>query len=55
VAANELVFSINGVSKFEVLTALDRKGVTVDEFTVSESSLEDLFEAYTVAAEGGSE
>lgn len=45
--ADQLTVSVRNGSKFDVLNALDDSGIDVIDFSVEESSLEDLFETYT--------
>ncbi|OLZ42366.1 copper ABC transporter ATP-binding protein [Natrinema saccharevitans] len=50
-----LVVACEDRAKTEVLHAIEEYGVTVEDFATDESSLEDLFVAYTAGADGGRE
>ncbi|WP_435551119.1 ATP-binding cassette domain-containing protein [Natrinema sp. CGMCC1.2065] len=50
-----LVVACEDRAKTEVLHAIEEYGVTVEDFETDESSLEDLFVAYTTGADGGRE
>ncbi|OAQ53120.1 copper ABC transporter ATP-binding protein [Natrinema mahii] len=50
-----LVVACEDRAKTEVLHVVEEYGVTVEDFETDESSLEDLFVAYTAGADGGRE
>ncbi|ELY70468.1 ABC transporter-related protein [Natrinema pellirubrum DSM 15624] len=50
-----LVVACEDRAKTEVLHVVEEYGVTVEDFETDESSLEDLFVAYTTGADGGRE